>query len=352
LRPSAASAAAFLENLTTAVIVMVADGSITYMNSSAETLFGVSRNRAAGRPLAKLLPGLEKINELVARASKDQQSFGLDLTFSVPHQDRMNIDVVVRVSPFRSDGKEEFVAEFFDTTQWRQLDREKALISQHGASRRIIRQLAHEIRNPLGGIRGAAQLLERELPSPDLQEYTQVIIREADRLATLTSDLLGPTQKPTFRPANIHEVIEHVLLLIQGTAPDGIVIARDYDPSLPEVSVDRDQMIQALLNLCRNAIEAIGTEGTVTLRTRALRNHVIGERRYRMVLSVEIEDDGPGVQPDLKDSIFFPLVTGREGGAGLGLPLAQDLVSRHNGLIEFESEPGRTAFLVRLPLES
>jgi two-component system nitrogen regulation sensor histidine kinase GlnL len=331
---------------------MAADGGIAYMNASAESLFGISRNQVTGRQFTKLLPGLASLEEIVSRAKKEQQSFGQDLTFSIPHQDRMNIEVLCRISPFRGEHGSELIVEFYEATQWRQLDREKALMSQRGASRRIIRQLAHEIRNPLGGLRGAAQLLERELSAPELREYTQVIIREADRLAALTSSLLGPTQKLKISPTNIHELIERVVLLVQSQAPVGVTISRDYDPSLPDLSVDPDQIIQALLNISQNAVEAIGAEGAVTLRTRALRNYMIGAHRYRVVVSVEIEDDGPGIPVDMEDSIFFPLVTGRDGGTGLGLALAQDLVSRHGGLIEFESEPGRTVFMVRLPLET
>jgi two-component system nitrogen regulation sensor histidine kinase GlnL len=340
---------AILENLTTALVIVGADNGVVFMNTSAEGLFGISRNQAQGRMIASLLPGLDSLDELIGRTRAEEQSFGLDLTFSVPHQDRINVQVVCRVSPLPGDAGE-LILEFFDATQWRQHDREQALISQHGVSRRIIRQLAHEIRNPLGGLRGAAQLLERELSSPELREYTRVIIGEADRLVTLTKNLLGPTQKASLEPTNIHELIERVVLLIQGEAPQDVTIVRDYDPSLPEIALDSDQIMQALLNISRNAVEAIAQAGTVTLRTRALTNFLIGARRYPVVISVEIEDDGPGIPDDMEDSIFFPLVTGRDGGTGLGLPLAQDLVSRHGGLVEFESDPGRTVFMVRLPL--
>ena len=349
-RPGAA-AEAILETLTTALIIVAADNTVVLMNASAELLFGISRNQARDRRIGELLPGLASLDELIDRARTEDQSFGQNLTLFVPQQDRMNLEVICRVSPFRDSGKH-IMAEFLDATQWRQLDREKALISQRGVSQRIIRQLAHEIRNPLGGLRGAAQLLERELPDPALREYTQVIIGEADRLATLTNDLLGPTGKTRIEPVNIHELIERVVLLIQGLAPEGVTISRDYDPSLPDVSVDRDQIIQALLNIARNAVEAVNEQGKVILRTRALTNYLIGNHRYPVVASVEIEDDGPGIPEDMEDSIFFPLVTGHEGGTGLGLPLAQDLVSRHGGLIEFESESGRTVFMVRLPLEA
>ena len=320
------------------------------MNASAENLLGLSRKQVRDRKIGTLLPGLASLDEIIERAKTEGQSFGQELTFSVPHQDRFNVQVVCRISPLPGNTTVNFILEFFDATQWRQFDREKALINQRGVSRRIIRQLAHEIRNPLGGLRGAAQLLERELAAPELREYTQVIIGEADRLAALTSNLLGPTEKTELKRTNIHELIERVALLIKGYAPEGVAIARDYDPSLPDVSVDPDQIVQALLNISRNAVQAVGDKGSVMLRTRALTNFIIGDERYRVVVSVEIEDDGPGISEELEDSIFFPLVTGRDGGTGLGLPLAQDLVSRHGGLIEFESEPGRTIFMVRLPL--
>jgi two-component system nitrogen regulation sensor histidine kinase GlnL len=320
------------------------------MNASAELLFGVSRNQARDRTVIEILPDLAGLEDLIARARHGQQSFGRELTFSVPQQDRMNVQTVCQLSSLRGESGEDVVLEFFETTQWRQFDREQALINQRGVSRQIIRQLAHEIRNPLGGLRGAAQLLERELSDPELREYTQVIIREADRLAVLTENLLGPTQNIESKPNNIHELLERVVLLIQGQSPEGVTIVRDYDPSLPDISVDPDQIIQAILNIARNSVEAVGQNGTVILRTRPLMNFIIGTRRHQIVFSIEIEDDGPGVPAEIADSIFLPLVTGREAGTGLGLALAQDVVSRHGGLIEFESEPGRTIFMMRLPL--
>ena len=249
-------------------------------------------------------------------------------------------------------GPEQLLVEFVDATQSRQIDRENALISQRKASKRIIRQLAHEVRNPLGGLRGAAQLLERRLGDPELQEYTRVIIGEADRLTALTENLLGPTRKPVLAPVNLHELIERVLLLVENEAPPEVRIVRDYDPSLPEVRADHDQLVQVFLNLARNALQAIGETGRLTIRTRVLVNFVIGVEPHRLVASVEIEDDGPGISTDITDSIFYPLVTDRDGGTGLGLPLAQDIAHRHGGIIEFESEPGRTVFMVRLPLEA
>ena len=333
------------------MLIVAADKNVVYMNAGAESLFGVSRNQAADRQIIALLPGLDALDELIDRALKGQQSFGQSLTFSVPSRERQTVESICRVSPFGKERGDQLLVEFFDTTQWRQIDRENTLISQRSVSRRMVRQLAHEIRNPLGGLRGAAQLLEKRLTQPELEEYTRVIIGETDRLVALTNSLLGPVGRSKITTVNIHELSERVLLLMHGDEQAAIAIERDYDPSLPELSVDEDQIVQALLNIVRNAVQAAGKNGNVTVRTRAVANYVIDGQRHRLVASVEIEDDGPGVPDDIRASIFYPLVTSRDDGTGLGLPLAQDLVSRHGGLIEFESQPGRTVFMVRIPVE-
>jgi len=216
----------------------------------------------------------------------------------------------------------------------------------------MIRQLAHEIRNPLGGLRGAAQLLERELPTPELREYTRIIIGEADRLTSLTDSLLGPIRSPQRQLLNLHEILERVIVLIASEQRDAVRLVRDYDPSLPPLSADPDQLIQSLLNVARNAMQAAGPDGHIVFRTRVLGNFAIGQIRHKLVASIEIEDDGPGIPAEIADSIFYPLVTGRPDGTGLGLPISQDLVSRHGGLIEFQSRPGKTVFMVRLPIHS
>jgi two-component system nitrogen regulation sensor histidine kinase GlnL len=232
-----------------------------------------------------------------------------------------------RVSPVELDNAV-LLVEITDVTRRNQISRENALIIQHGAGRQMIRQLAHEIKNPLGGIRGAAQLLERQLEGPELREYTDVVISETDRLASLVDTLLGPGGPPSKEPVNVHD-----------------------DPGLPLIDLDRDQMIQALLNLVRNAAAALDGQGTITLRSRAVTNFTIGNVRHRVIATIEIEDDGPGIPAELQDSVFYPLVTSRPEGTGLGLPAAQELISRHGGLIEFESRPGKTVFFVRIPLE-
>ena len=264
------------------------------------------------------------------------------------HAEERMIDCRVSLLQQPSE-KARLLVEMTDVTRRSRISRENALIIQHGAGRQMIRQLAHEIKNPLGGLRGAAQLLDRQLDSEELQEYTSVIISEADRLASLVDTLLGPGGPPNKQPINVHELLEYVVRLIE-PGRERISIRRDYDPGLPLFLLDRDQMVQAILNLLQNASTALDGQGQITLRTRAIMNFTIGDIRHPAVASIEIEDDGPGISPDLQDSVFYPLVTSRPDGTGLGLPAAQELVSRHGGLIEFESQPGRTVFFIRIPL--
>jgi len=281
-------------------------------------------------------------------ATGDHYANELRLARTEVHAEERIVDC--RVSPVIA-GAARLMVEMTDVTRRSQISRENALLVQHGAGRQMIRQLAHEIKNPLGGIRGAAQLLDRQLDSADLHDYTRVIISETDRLAALVNTLLGPTGPSNKRPVNIHELLEYVVTLIEAEDSRKLVIRRDYDPGLPTIELDRDQMIQALLNLVRNAATALDGQGTMTLRSRAVTNFTIGDVRHRVIASIEIEDDGPGIPRELQDSVFYPLVTSRPDGTGLGLPAAQELLSRHGGLIEFESRPGRTVFYVRIPLE-
>jgi two-component system nitrogen regulation sensor histidine kinase GlnL len=246
--------------------------------------------------------------------------------------------------------------EIEDITQHRRLTRENALLAQLGGSRLMVRQLAHEIKNPLGGVRGAAQLLERELLDPALREYTRVIISEADRLTNLLDSMLGPGRPPAKQLINVHELLERVYHLLRSEASPGVIIDRDYDPSLPPLTVDPNHIIQAMLNLGRNAIQALAGAAVASprliLRTRAASNVSVGAHRHRLVASIQFEDNGPGVLNEIRETIFYPLVSGRADGTGLGLGIAQDLVSRHGGLIEFDSSPGRTIFVISLPMDS
>ena len=248
-------------------------------------------------------------------------------------------------------GNASLLVEITDVTRRSKISRENALLIQHGAGRQMIRQLAHEIKNPLGGIRGAAQLLERQLSDDDLKEYTAVVISETDRLAGLVNTLLGPGGPPNKKPVNVHELLEYVVRIVQAEDHKQLSIKRDYDPGLPMIDLDADQMVQAFLNLVRNAVAALDGHGSITLRSRAITNFTIGDKLHRVIARIEIEDDGPGIPVELQDSVFYPLVTTRPDGTGLGLPAAQELLSRHGGMIEFESRPGRTVFFVNVPLE-
>jgi two-component system nitrogen regulation sensor histidine kinase GlnL len=242
------------------------------------------------------------------------------------------------------------VLEFRELEQQLKIAREAKIAEQQQANRELIRNLAHEIKNPLGGIRGAAQLLERELADAEQREFTQVIVKETDRLQDLMNRLLTPSRLPRVEKLNIHEVAERVRTLLLAEFPGGLAVRRDYDTSLPDLIGDKEQLIQAILNVARNAAQALEGRGEIRLETRIARQVTIARNRYRHAIAISVEDDGPGVPPDLGERIFNPLVSGREGGTGLGLPLAQSYVSQHQGLIEFDSVPGRTRFTILLPV--
>jgi two-component system nitrogen regulation sensor histidine kinase GlnL len=347
-----------LDSLSTSVLIVDRDRSLLFLNVSAETLFGVSRNQVRGRPLAELLEDSAVLDEVIDRAATTSRPFSRRELALRPIYAEGELIVDCTVAPYDESGVTGAVLiEISDTTQHQRITRETALLTQIGGSRLMIRQLAHEIKNPLGGLRGAAQLLARQLDDASMREYTTVIISEADRLVTLVDTLLGPGHLPRKESINIHELLQHVGHLLAADAPPGVVIDRDYDPSLPPLQLDRNLIIQAMLNLGRNAMQALaqcaaqndGRGGRLVLRTRALTNVNIGARRHRVVAIVQFEDNGPGVPEHLRDTLFYPLVTGRADGTGLGLAVAQDLVSRHDGLIEFESRPGLTIFTILLP---
>jgi two-component system nitrogen regulation sensor histidine kinase GlnL len=353
VRPGPAELVTLLDGMATCILWLDADGAVVHMNEPAENLFGISRNQAAGRSARDLLKSNTELEGVISRArAAGAQYSRREIPFEAgPGAQPIVLDATV--TPFEQPGRPSGVlVELADTTHHQRITRENALMTQLGGSRAMVRQLAHEIKNPLGGLRGAAQLLERQLKDPALHEYTSVIIAEADRLAALMDALLGPGQPPRKEPVNIHEIVQHVGHLLAAEAPNGVVVERDYDPSLPRMRLDRNQIIQALLNLGRNAIQAVGEHGRIVLRTRAITNASIGSRRFRVVVGIQVEDDGPGVPIELKDTVFYPLVTGRKTGTGLGLAVAQDLIGRHDGLIEFDSRPGRTVFTILLPCET
>jgi two-component system, NtrC family, nitrogen regulation sensor histidine kinase GlnL len=348
-----------LDSLSTSVLIVDHASCLLFLNTSAETLFGVSRNQMRGRPLAELLVDATALNALVERAAETLRPLSRrELTMRPVNADG-DLIVDCTVAPFDdASAPSAVLIEINDATQHQRITRETALLTQIGGNRAMIRQLAHEIKNPLGGLRGAAQLLARQLADASMREYTSVIISEADRLVALVDTLLGPVHQSRKEAVNIHELLQHVGHLLSADSHVGVTIERDYDPSLPPLRLDRNQIIQAMLNLGRNALQALAEANPpprnrrIVLRTRALTNVNIGAQRHRVVASVQFEDNGPGVPEHLRDTLFYPLVTGRADGTGLGLAVAQDLVSRHDGLIEFESRPGQTIFTILLPFNA
>ncbi|TAN49652.1 MAG: nitrogen regulation protein NR(II) [Methylococcaceae bacterium] len=338
-----------LDHLADAVLLFSADAKLRYINIAGEILFAASARQLLGLQAGDLLGGAAVEQDL-----KRSMQSGASITLHnvelgrPPHSATVNLSIV----PFFDNDQADGVLVYLQQVD-RQLriSMEEQLLAQQNAARMVLRGLAHEVKNPLGGLRGAAQLLERELTDPELKEYTGIIMEESDRLQSLVDRMLGPNTPSQRTPLNIHKVLERVRQLVQVEAPSGVVIQRDYDPSIPEVSGDSDQLIQAILNIVRNAAQAVGDHGNITLRTRVYRQLTIGTQRSRLAVKIDIIDDGPGIPAELLSQIFYPMVTGRADGTGLGLSIAQSLINRHGGLVECVSEPGRTVFSVYLPLE-
>jgi two-component system nitrogen regulation sensor histidine kinase GlnL len=340
--------------LATPVAVMQGQGRVRFVNAALEDALGLSRRTLHDaylpdyfvdpQPLIMALSGAQS-NEFAALRYEAQLR-------RLHHDEPLPVHVIVALT----DLPDEVIVELLPVEQQTRQEREERLLDQAQANKELIRNLAHEIKNPLGGIRGSAQLLEMELDDKDLTEYTQVIIREADRLQTLVDRLLAPHRRPhVVGDVNIHEVCERVRALILAEFPRGLKVVRDYDISIPEFRGDREQLIQAVLNIAHNAAQALQErlaqgDAQITLKTRVLRQVTFGKQRYRLALELHVMDNGPGVPDSIKDRIFFPLISGREGGSGLGLTLAQTFVQQHHGLIECESEPGRTVFKILIPL--
>ena len=338
-----------LELLATAVLMLDERLQVTYANPAAETLLAHGRKHLLGASLARVLPGNDRFVTRLAQAVADDAGFNdNELALEIAGQPCM---VHCAAMPVHED-EARLLIELRELDQQIRIAREAKLLEQQQANRELIRNLAHEIKNPLGGIRGAAQLLERELPDPDLKEFTQVIVKETDRLQSLMNRMLTPHRLPQIEMLNVHEVVERVRTLLLAEYPDGLAIRRDYDVSLPDLPGDKESLLQSILNVARNAAQAMSGRGEIVLRTRIARQVTIARTRYRHAVSVAIEDNVPGIPDDLAGKVFFPLVSGREGGTGLGLSLAQNYVHQHHGLIEFESTPGRTRFTILLPVRS
>lgn len=339
-----------LEHLATAVMLLDGELRIAYLNSAAEDMFEIGSKNLQGLTVQQVFTHTEQLANAMQQAVSTHASYiEHDMILGTHAHGKLHLRCAATPLQLNEPG---LMLEFHLIDRTLKLAREEQMLDQTQANRLLLRNLAHEIKNPLGGIRGAAQLLEQELEKPGLREYTQVIIQEADRLRGLMEKLLTPQTATNHNSLNIHEVLERVRSLVLAEIPAGLTIKRDYDTSLPSLVGDKEQLIQVMLNIVRNASQAMQGKGRIILRTRIARQITITRRRHRLAIIVQIIDDGPGIPHELRDKIFYPLVSGSADGHGLGLTLAQDFVSQHNGSIEFDSEPGRTCFSVMLPLPS
>ena len=348
------SGCAGLEHLSTAVILLNQSYEVIYANPSTEVLFALSATQIHHRPISEVFLNCEILQIAIANAVKNNSPYR-EHEFALTTVRQHSFSVTCTVTPV-DIGEATLLLEFQQMDQQLRIAREERMLIQQQANSELLRNLAHEIRNPLGGLRGAAQLLEHELPQPSLREYTQVIIKEADRLQSLMDRLLVPHRVPKYEPTNIHEVLERVRSLLLAESPNHIKVRRDYDTSLPDLIGDREKLIQTVLNIARNAVQAMQSGATVNaelvLRTRAERQVTLAKKRYRVAIKLQIIDNGPGIPIAIRDRIFYPLVSGREGGSGLGLALAQTFITQHHGMIDCESQPGNTCFTILLPVES
>ena len=347
-----------LDNLNTAVLLIDQRLLIDYINPAAEALLQVGSVRLRGTAASDLFNDDETARQTLCEA----------LAYGHPHTLRHEFlrgpgvessQVDYTVTPISIDSGAWILMEMQPVGRILRINREEALLSVHDTSRSLIRGLAHEIKNPLGGIRGAAQLLAQEISESEINgetaELCQIITTETDRLRNLVDRLLGPSQLPTFTSINIHEVVEHVATLIEAEVQGQLVICRDYDPSIPELSADREQLIQAVLNVARNAMQALLEadlpERRLTLKSRIQRNFTIAGQHHKVLCRLDVIDTGPGISEDIKERIFFPMISGRSEGTGLGLTIAQSAINVHQGIIECDSEPGSTQFSIYLPIK-
>jgi len=337
------------ENLSTSVLVVGLDLGIICVNPATENLLAMSARRIEEYRIDQLFWGSEQFIDAVKHAIESAFGFSdhsVELFIS-PSQKHLKVDCIFTfVAP-----EKWLIIELTRVDEKLKIEMEDNIVAQQNVMKVLVRGLAHEVKNPLGGIRGAAQLLEQELRSPELKEYTEVIIGEVDRLQKLVDELLGPNKPQQKETINIHVVLERVRQLVLAESGSDIVFQRDYDPSLPDIYADKNHLIQAVLNIVKNATEAMVGKGKITLRTRSRRNVRIGSQHHRLLAQIEILDTGPGIDPGIIDRIFVPLVTGRADGTGLGLSISQTLVANHGGLIECSSEAGKTVFTILLPYE-
>lgn len=351
-----------VDNLSTAILLVDRDLNIFYLNSSCETLFDISLLRASGQTVLNILqsPGdAFNTKEALFNSLKTGQAYTRrEATIIVNFKD-VHVDYSVVQLNTGKPYHPLLLIELNPIDRMLKISKEENLIQQHQVARQLIRGVAHEIKNPLGGIRGATQLLARSLNDPKYAEFTDIIISEVDRLRNLADTMLGSRQLPSYEPVNVHDPLERVRSLIVNQTKKKIIITRDYDLSLPEVKADRDQLIQVMLNISVNAVQAMtedkefftDQQPELILRTRIQRLVTINGVLHRSAVRIDIQDNGPGVPEDILESVFYPLVTGRAKGTGLGLSIAQNIMHQHNGMIECQSISGKTIFSLYIPWE-
>ena len=342
-----------IDNLHSAIIVIGENLQVIYINPAAEMLFHISNTRAIKKNIRDLIVNEHEFFDRLERSLVSAHPYTVyEDQLRVHNHQTIDVDYSVSPIPYRREGRF-LLLEFIRLKTQHKISHEESILSQYEASKSLLRGLAHEIKNPLGGIRGAAQLLERELDDDDNKQFTQIIINEADRLKNLLDRMVGPKDIPTKSDVNIHKILEHVRQLVLAENDD-IKLTVDYDPSVPELHADESMMIQVILNITRNAVIAVSSlddhKGEINFKTRTQRNCKIGSHTYPLVARIDIEDNGSGVSKDLQEKIFMPMITGHADGTGLGLSIAQTLVQQHHGLIEFTSRPGKTVFTILLPI--
>lgn len=342
-----------LDSLSAAIVCLDHELRLRFVNPAAEALLEISGTRGCGHSISEVLSDSRELEAVMFDAIQTGQAYTTRQgELVLKSGNKVTVDYAI--TPIVEDEWPRLLIELYPLDRYLRINRDEILRDHQEITRQMIRGLAHEIKNPLGGIRGSAQLLERELSDAGQKEYTDIIISETDRLTALVDRLLGPRDAPTPRDTNIHELLEHVIKLIDLESDGRIAFSRDYDPSLPEIHVDRELMIQAILNIARNAMQSLAESSDAEIRiiTRAERQFTIGTVKHKKVLLVHIIDNGPGIPEPLQSHLFYPMISGRPDGTGLGLSLAQSIIHQHSGLIEMTSEPGHTDFTIIIPLES
>ena len=340
-----------LEHQSTALLLFDERMRLLRLNPAAELMLELNVSKVIGCEPGELLPLAADFDAVLRRVHESGQPLTEhEMRLSLEGERTITVDcTVVPVNDAEDRGY--VLTELVQLDRHMAITRDESLMAQNETARALVRGLAHEIRNPLGGLRGAAQLLERQLVQGALTEYTDIIIRESDRLQRLLDRLLGPRTPPQKREMNIHEVTERVCALVSADTAPGVDLVRDYDPGIPPINADPELLIQAALNIARNAAQAVRSNGSIRIRTRVQRQFTIAQRRHKLVVRIEIVDDGPGVPEHLLKSLFYPLVTGRSDGTGLGLSIAQSLIYQHGGLVEYVRDGGLTKFSILLPLD-